>query len=456
MKRKDIETGWVVLLLLFPLFSSAANQYIKTSYVGTSTGTITQPWKTLSAVNQAALNPGDSVLFYRGEKYSQGQYTITRSGSSGAPIVFGAYGEGDDPILWGLGSSLNALFYMNNRAYITFDNLNITDTTISVSDRSIQSRIERAFYLDGTSNHIVIQNCRLDRVGVGAYFVGNDNIMQYNDIGNMRMVVNTVFVSPATQFDDYGANPVVIRGANNQILHNYFHDCWATSFDFGYDGGAVEMFGDGSSNNRIMYNVMYDCNGTMEVGSDNGGTSQNNIIAYNKLINNESVIYFQNSGPFIVNPVNFQIYNNVIIETVVGRLNNSRLIGSRSAMTTGTLKFKNNAVLTLTSIDVSASGANIENDHNVYNLGSGSVVGMTAGAGSVTTSSALFKSTAGSPLIWDYFPLTPLIDAGVGVGLSKDFAGNTVPAVPNAGILEDVIITIGNSFKTLNKFKNGN
>ncbi|MCX7817929.1 MAG: hypothetical protein N2652_01760 [Kiritimatiellae bacterium] len=56
-------------------------------------------WATLARVNRAALAPGDHVLFRRGGEW-RGQLR-PRSGAPGAPIVYGAYGQGPTPRLLG-------------------------------------------------------------------------------------------------------------------------------------------------------------------------------------------------------------------------------------------------------------------------------------------------------------------------------------------------------------------
>jgi len=66
-------------------------------------------WRSTTKVNSALLagtiQPGNSVLFKRGQTH-YGNINITRSGTSGNPITFGAYGIGVDPILSGF-SSIN-------------------------------------------------------------------------------------------------------------------------------------------------------------------------------------------------------------------------------------------------------------------------------------------------------------------------------------------------------------
>lgn len=60
-------------------------------------------WKTLDKVNSMIFKPGEHILFKRGGLW-HGRLEIRSSGSKGNPITFGAYGEGDKPILIGRGS----------------------------------------------------------------------------------------------------------------------------------------------------------------------------------------------------------------------------------------------------------------------------------------------------------------------------------------------------------------
>jgi len=64
---------------------------------GTSEGA---PWKSVAKVNAAALAPGDSVLFKAGRVWRE-TLVLSYSGTAGAPITFGSYGQGSRPILTG-------------------------------------------------------------------------------------------------------------------------------------------------------------------------------------------------------------------------------------------------------------------------------------------------------------------------------------------------------------------
>ena len=57
-------------------------------------------WRTISKVNASSFAAGDRVLLKRGQVWRE-QLVIPSSGVSGQPLVFGAYGTGDRPLLKG-------------------------------------------------------------------------------------------------------------------------------------------------------------------------------------------------------------------------------------------------------------------------------------------------------------------------------------------------------------------
>jgi len=80
----------------------AATYYVDATN-GSDSNSGTSPeiaWKTINKVNNSSFNPGDSILFKKGEIWRE-QLTIPSSGSSGNPITFGAYGSGVKPTLNG-------------------------------------------------------------------------------------------------------------------------------------------------------------------------------------------------------------------------------------------------------------------------------------------------------------------------------------------------------------------
>ncbi len=101
--------GWLLALILFSAsqvsganyyFSTAAGDDLRSSVQAQNPQT---PWKTIEKLNAyfRRLQPGDSVLFRRGEVFA-GTILANKSGIEGRPIVLSAYGEGKQPVITGM------------------------------------------------------------------------------------------------------------------------------------------------------------------------------------------------------------------------------------------------------------------------------------------------------------------------------------------------------------------
>ena len=78
------------------------NYYISNSGNDSNNGTSqATAWATLSKVNSFTFVAGDYILFNRGDTF-YGSMVINNAGTSGNPIVFGAYGVGKKPVITGL------------------------------------------------------------------------------------------------------------------------------------------------------------------------------------------------------------------------------------------------------------------------------------------------------------------------------------------------------------------
>lgn len=99
----------IILFLSIAIGLHATNYYVKTggsdAEAGTSDATA---WATITKVNSVwaagTLAPGDSILFRKGDTFD-GTVTVTESGTFGNPIVIGAYGTGDRPIINGFSTA---------------------------------------------------------------------------------------------------------------------------------------------------------------------------------------------------------------------------------------------------------------------------------------------------------------------------------------------------------------
>ncbi len=433
-----------LIFLFFSLHLNAKNFYVDpSSTLSTSTGSFLYPWKTIAEVNANANNllPGDTVFFKRGQTYS-GRLSINKSGTSTSPIVYTNYGTGELPEF---NNSISDIIYIYNKQYIIIDGIKIIDKSISETDHTVQAKISYAITLEN-SPYCTITNCDISRVGVGIAVQAGSNYttITNNYMHNMRMVRNTpTSVNPD---DDYGANPMVIGSSNNVINKNRFEDCWALSYDYGYDGGAVEFFGSSMNNNKVMYNSAVNCNGFLEIGSHVNGTADNNIVAYNKIINCGIIGVYQNGSTFSVTVKNLQYYNNTIIETVKQFSQPTVLFWMAGTGTPGMVIVKNNIFWLSSGVNLVNSkfgNGQMIHTNNIYRMSAGSLGFPLHSSELLNNNINLFTNSTGDVKQWDLSPIStsPAINFGAAVGLTNDFNGEQITDNPDAGIIEYKLTT---------------
>lgn len=415
---------------------------------GTSTST---PWKTLSKVqsSSSSIKAGDSVLFNKGDTFI-GTFNWSKSGTSSAPITFGAYGTGAKPIFKTTTSSRNQiLFHFSNLSYVILDGLAIVDSS-DPNDKSTAAYcgygVLLGDYGSNTCNSCTVVNCDIIGVGNAVELIGNYNLIDKCNITDLKGVVND-----SSNDNDYGANGVTIVGSNNTISNNYFARGYYPSIDYGMDGGVIEFY-DSCNNNKILNNTMVDCCGVSEYGAGNSNqSSTGNLFAYNKIINCGAMAYANMDGQYTVNVTNIQFYNNTVIETANSRYSGPSSNGtayktyflfSYSGTPTGNMfDLKNNIFKVANSIGIVRTSAASKTTHanNIYQL-TGGALGYTIGSSELSTTAALFTDiTPADPSNWDLTLKTgsPAINFGQSItGLIKDFVGNSLDATPDAGIYE--------------------
>jgi len=103
--RTKLKILFVILFSLFAIGSlfSQTTYYVKNGGSDAAAGTSdATAWETITKVNsiQSSLVPGDNILFKRGDTFI-GTITANKSGTLSDRIIYGAYGEGADPIITG-------------------------------------------------------------------------------------------------------------------------------------------------------------------------------------------------------------------------------------------------------------------------------------------------------------------------------------------------------------------
>lgn len=116
---------------------SAQKNYYVSSTNGNdkNKGTENAPWKSLQKISKAQLNPGDKILFKKGDVFV-GHFNINGSGSAKKPIVITSYGIGAQPIFSGQvgpqqGGDYQEAILVHNQEHIHFFDLEIQNNRLS-------------------------------------------------------------------------------------------------------------------------------------------------------------------------------------------------------------------------------------------------------------------------------------------------------------------------------------
>jgi hypothetical protein len=469
---KSITCFVVALFIVASLPATAKSYYVDPSSSGSNQGTENDPWKSIADIPWFIdyFKPGDTVFFKRGQQYT-GTLSINSSGSHGAPIVFMPYGSGNAPVFqYNLASPTAQQIYdrpiirLNQANYIVIDGFELTDYTMPENDHTINAHVGYGVYIYKGS-HNVIKNLTISRIGAGVSVdQGNYNTITGCTMKNLRMIVN----APDPNWDDFGANAVILAGSDNTITYNHIQDCWATCYDFQIDGGAIEIYGP-VSNNKIMYNTCIDNLGFMEFGSGSGGQALNNLIGYNLLINNGHVFWINTNNGFGVDVRNLQFFNNNIIETKAHRLPDVRNLIGIMATPTGSnvLTMKNNIFWLATPMNITDpnvqpfNGPQLVHQSNLFHMGGGSL-GFTLDASekNLNSNEQVFTTSSGDPVSWDYNLriASTAINIGQHTGINKDFFGIGVPigGAPDAGIAENIAVMLPLQFLSCNGWESTN
>jgi hypothetical protein len=363
----------------------------------------TSPWRSLTKVNSRTFAPGDTVNFKRGSSWT-GELTIRSSGAQGSPITFRDYGTGAAPLIRNQGQSNAAI--------------RISSSWVVVQGFLVQNSGEAGVRIESGATHNIVKQVEATNAGIGIEIYGQYNIVAGNYAHDLHMVVNT----PGGD-DDYGAAGFWIQGPNNEVAYNRCVNCRASSYDYGADGGVVEIFNNGD-NSYIHHNYGTGSNGFVEVG---GGSAQNVRVAYNVSANNyDGFACVHVGGNFNSTVNNFRVEHNTIVKTMS---QGYRQLDCLSAgVSSSQFLFRNNVVYSTIPV---ANYGSFTHTNNVYWMLNGASIGYGLGSGE-KQANPLFANVGGG----DYHLQagSPAINAGLNLGYTLNFDGKPVQAgAPNIG-----------------------
>jgi hypothetical protein len=183
--------------------------------------TTAAPWQTIAKVNAATLNPGESVLFKRGETWAA-LLNITRSGSAGHPIVFSCYGSGALPKIDGTGLDVD---HSEHTALVTIAASYVTFSNFEVCNADWYGIFNGNWDAGQSFNHVIISGNNVhDTWQQGILSFGNYNLINTNQVHRCGLVSAAHDVDwpgsiavGSTTYADLGHHTIV---SNNQVYQN--------------------------------------------------------------------------------------------------------------------------------------------------------------------------------------------------------------------------------------------
>src|SRR5947209_7688114 len=243
MRRLALLTAFAALALAAAGHALAATYYVSPSGSDSNAGTSSSaPWRTVGHVNNAWLQPGDSVLFAGGQTFGDATLMPAQSGSSGAPITFGSFGSGQANLPQGI--------WFSAKSWLTFDNLKV-DTGGSPGDLSA---IQASSSGSGSTN-IAIRNSSFlhVRIGINSANTGDanwtiqNNLIQYTrDSGSIVLghdlvfANNTILDTGQDSTITYGKHGVYAKGPSLTFTGNVIRRFSADGLSLRYRNAVVE------------------------------------------------------------------------------------------------------------------------------------------------------------------------------------------------------------------------
>lgn len=393
-----------------------ATYYISSAGNNANNGmTINSSWRTVAAANSVVFQPGDTLLFRRGDTFTGIGLVIQQSGTNSQPITIGSYGTGSLPILDGGGTD-------TTRG--TTEPIVLHGSWIVVENVQVQHSAWAGIGVFGTD--CVIQHCTATRNVMGIHAENGADRLK---VLYCNASSNSIMFTGTSSTDDVGAIGIgLTRCTGAEIAYCTLNNNIAPSPDFMYDGAAIEIFE--TKNALIHHNISIDSETFCELGgfapnSPTGNEFHNNIIVATNYASAKG-IYIHGAGEF--GPVyDTTVRNNTIYLTGSSSLG----FGTDSSSVT----FENNIVYSPNKIAFSAG--NITEGHNVYFGGGTNTVRSSTGtiATSSITANPLFIA---APLNLQLQQNSPAINRGTAVNYSTDYSGNprTHGVAPDAGAYE--------------------
>ncbi len=320
---------------------------------GTSAGSA---WRNINRANSASLKPGDKLLLKRGCTWSQ-QLRANWNGTSSDPIVIGAYGSGDLPVLQ---NSIDGNVRIAG-SYMTIENLKVYNTPSSYGSYDPNCSGQPVGWVVGFNfvgaHNVTVQNSIATHEAIGVALTQDAH---NNHILNNQIVSNDGAWQPISSPQGIrGGTGINLLGTGTEIAQNHFE---GNSTHCRNESISIELYK--ASNSNIHDNEAFGDGNFIETGSTSQIQSSDNTIAYNVYqtsATNARFIVTRGVGDAFGPVWRTTVYNNSVYLTG----SNSQGIVC-SACGPDILRMKNNIIVAEAKALFIGSGQSIVESNNIF------------------------------------------------------------------------------------------
>jgi len=386
------------------------------------------------------------TVCYRGGVHS-GRLIPVNSGSAGKYITYTSY-PGEHAVLDGTNVSLKlweGLVHIVGRSYIKISGLSIQNVYNNID------KYEKTYGIRvSSSSNVIIDNSYFyNTCGPAIQTGGSSNII----VDNNEFELNC---------HDCRGEIVSIASTNTfEVKNNYIHDggLGYGRYSFGGDGGEGIDAKEGSANGKIYNNIIHTLIEDMGIYVDTYGYTKNIEIYNNKIYNSREGITLGTESSHPLD--NIKIHNNLVYNNSkygynicgngqgaisnVSVLNNvayNNVMGGVYACERGysNIVIKNNILSQNRDFQLRVTDADYL---SVFDISNNIIDGFRGYLNEIHDENDIFLSpkfinpSAGDFRLRD--DSSPAVNAGLNVGLTKDFLGNTIPysgTIPDIGAYE--------------------
>jgi len=397
------------------------------------------PWKTIAKVNSSDLQPGDFILFKRGETWHE-QLEVPNSGAPGSPITFGAYGNGDRPTING-DNTRDKCIDSNGNAYLTFSDLHLLN---SRGEAVSTAALHLIYSTNVTVSGLLVEYCGraciqaneadgLIILDTEVSYSGQVTARSGSYIGSARNI--TIERSKFHHCESHGLYIDALDsngGSINHIIDCEFYNNAGAGFQINTNNSGYVT---GTGDSLVVYNLLYDNGKALNIMGADGITFAYNVI-WGSTGTGAVDIYIGSDVDNGLYPTkNSKFYNNTVYAT------SGVKYCWRVGKNTSNNEVKNNIFYSQEGkyyARIQSDALSYDADYNCYY---GGAKWWFEDDSTITTLSSWQTATSqdGNSIISDprfvntgdneghLQATSPCIDAGTEIGLSQDYTGTPVP-----------------------------